>query len=549
MQPRPCAPGPCPAGRALLLALLALLALLPLAAARAAGRTVVYCPSTAPVALQPALRTDAASFEASSRTIYDRLLEPSADAMRPRPALARAWTVSADGLAYTLQLRRGVRFQRNFGFVPSRDFTAADVVFTFQRMLDAKHPYHDVSGGTYTYVQSMELPALIGAVRALDPYTVRFELRRRYAPFLAVLAMDFASIGSAEYAAQLQRAHRMEDFDLKPVGTGPFQLEAQLAGSMLRYAAFAGHWRGAPAYDHLVFAITPDSTMRWARLQRGECDIIGYPNPADLPAMRADPKVRVISAPGLNEGYLAFNTEHGPLRDARVRRALVLAVNRRAIVDAVLGAEAQVASGALPPAMWSYDASATLPAQDVPQARRLLAAAGYANGFDTSIWTTATGQGILRDPRRIAVMIQSDWAAVGVHARIRSYEWGELLERLARGDHDTALMTWVSDDGDPDNFLASQFSCSGVHTAQNLSEYCSKPMDALFAQALQTTDGARRAALYAQAQQRFVRDVPWLPLAHVNDTYVVSGRLRGELLQPLGRLRFDGLRVVGQDHR
>ncbi|OIQ75211.1 periplasmic dipeptide transport protein precursor [mine drainage metagenome] len=143
-------------------------------------------------------------------------------------------------------------------------------------------------------------------------------------------------------------------------------------------------------------------------------------------------------------------------------------------------------------------------------------------------------------------MVQSDWAAVGVRARIRSYEWGELLVRLARGDHDTALMAWVSDDGDPDNFLASQLSCSGVHTAQNLSEYCSKPMDALFAQALETTDTGRRATLYAQAQQRFVRDVPWLPLVHVNDTYVMSGRLRGQLLQPLGGPRFDGLRIVGQ---
>ena len=531
---------------ALLALLLVLLASWPPAAARAAGRTVVYCPSLAPVALQPALRTDGPSFEASSRTIYDRLLDPSADAMRPLPALASAWSTSADGLAYTLQLRRGVRFQRNFGFVPTRDFDADDVVFSFMRMLDPAHPYHGVSGGTYTYAQSMALPTLIRAVRALDRYTVRFELRRRYAPFLAVLAMDFASIGSAEYAAQLQRAHRMEDFDLKPVGTGPFQLEAQLAGSMLRYAAFADHWRGAPGYDHLVFAVTPDSTMRWARLQRGECDLIADPNPNDLPAIRADSAARLVSVPGLNEGYVAFNTEHGPLRDARVRRALVLAVNRRTIVDAVFRGEAQVASGVLPPTMWSYDPGAKLPDQDLAQARRLLAEAGYPRGFDTSIWTTATGQGFMRDPRRIAVMIQADWAAVGVRAQIRSYEWGELLVRLARGEHDSTLMAWLSDDGDPDNFIASQLSCSGVHTSQNLAEYCSKSMDALFAQALETPDAARRAALYAQAQRQFVRDVPWLPLAHINETYVMSSRLRGRLLDALDRLRFDGLSLAGQ---
>ncbi len=531
------------AGRSAICALLLLaLALLPLAAAAAAARTVVYCPQAAPVGLQPALRTDAPSFEASARTIYDRLLDFGPHGTEPQPALATAWQVSADGLAYTVQLRHGVRFQSNFGFAPTRMFDADDVLFTFDRMLDPRHPYHAVSGGTYGYAQSMELPALIRAVRKIDPYTVRFELSQPYAPFPALLAMDFASIASAEYAESLLRAGRAQDFDLQPIGTGPFSLEHQIAGTMLRFGAFRGHWRGAPAYDHLVFAITPDSAVRWARLRRGECDIIGFPNPDDLPAMRADPNVRVLQAPGLNEGYLAFNTEHGALRDARVRRALVLAVNRRVIVDAVFGAEGTVASGALPPAMWSFDPTSALPDHDMAEARRLLAAAGHAGGFDLDLWV-ATGQGILRDPRRIALMIQSDWAAVGVRARIRSVEWAELLARTARAEHDVALMTWLSDNGDPDNFIATLLRCSAVHTTQNLSEYCSRPLDALFARARSEADPARRAALYAQAQRAFARDVPWLPLVHVHETFVVSKRLRGELLQPLLSPRFERLRV------
>ena len=548
-MPRPLNPPVCSAEprrcgrRALCGALLLLaLALLPLAAARAAGRTVVYCAAVAPAGLQPALRTDAPSFEASARTIFDRLLDFGPHGTEPQPALATAWRVSADGLRYTLQLRRGVRFQSNFGFTPTRAFDADDVVFTFARMLDPRHPYHAVSGGTYSYAQSMELPTLIRAVTKIDPYTVRFELARPYAPFPALLAMDFASIASAEYAATLLRAGRAQDFDLKPIGTGPFRLEGQIAGTMLRFGAFSGFWRGAPAYDHLVFAITPDSAVRWARLRRGECDIIGYPNPDDLPAMRADPNVRVLQAPGLNEGYLAFNTERGALRDARVRRALVLAVNRRVIVDAVLGAEGSVASGALPPAMWGFDAGAALPDHDVAEARRLLAAAGRGGGFDLDIWV-ATGQGVLRDPRRIALMIQSDWAAVGVRARIRSVEWAELLARTARAEHDTAMMTWISDNGDPDNFIATLLRCGAVHTTQNLSEYCSKSLDAVFAQARSEPDPARRAALYAQAQRQFARDVPWLPLVHVHETFVVSRRLHGELLQPLLSPRFERLRV------
>ncbi len=507
-------------------------------------RTLVYCSVTNPNGFQPALYTDEPTFEASSRTIFDRLVAFNDDASRLVPSLAESWDISADGLRYTFHLRRGVRFQSNFGFRPTRDFNADDVLFTFDRMRLPSHPYHAVSGGTYTYFKSMGLGRLIRAIDKVDPYTVRFTLAEPNAPFLSDMAMDFASIDSAEYGEMLLRAHRPEDFDRKPVGTGSFMLKSYQPGSEVRYEAFQEAWRGRPAIDRLVFAITPDASVRWSRLRAGECQAMNYPAPTDLPAMRADPAVRVVSAPGMNEVYIGLNLERAPLGDARVRRALALAIDKRAIVDAVFRGDAVVAHTPLPPGMPAAAAQVDQTPFDPAQARRLLREAGYPKGFDTDVWAVGVGQGLVRDPRRIAVMIQADWAAIGVRARVVTYEWGEYLRRLGNGEHGTALVAWGSDNGDPDNFIGALLSCSGVHTTQNISEYCRHDFDALLDHARASHDAPTRLRLYRQAQARFQADLPFIPLAHVNQTAVISRRVQGFVANPFGIRSFDRVRLV-----
>ncbi len=508
-----------------------------------APRTLVFCSEGDPVGLQPALQTDGTSFDASSRTIYDRLLDFRPGTAELVPALATAWQVSADGLVYTLQLRRDVPFQRNFGFQPTRTFDADDVVFTFARMADSGHPYHAVSGGNYPYYASMDLPRLLRAVYRVDDHTVRFELTRPNATFLSDLTMDFASIVSAEYAAWLQRERRMQDFDLKPVGTGPFELVAYQPGSQLRFRAFARHWRGRPAIDHLVFAITPDASVRWARLRAGECQLMAQPNPADLRAIHAAPGIKVQRKPGMNVAYLAFNTERGPLRDRRVRRALALALDRDALVRAIYQGDAVTARGPLPPTLWAHDPLLALPRHDPDAARHLLAEAGYRQGFALTLWAFPISRPYLPAARRMAEMIQAAWARVGVRARIVSYEWGEYLRRVGRGEHDAALMGWSGDNGDPDNFLGTLLSCSGVHTPQNPAQYCNRAYDDLIAAALATTDQAARRRFYLQAQQRFADDLPWLPLAHAEVVVPMSARVHDYVIPVIDVHAFGGVRI------
>ena len=506
-------------------------------------RTLVYCSEANPNQFQGALAGDQTSLDAGPRQIFDRLLR-----LRERdgrqvlePSLATSWTVSADGRTYTLPLRRGVRFQANHGFTPTREFNAEDVVFSFRRMMDSRHPYHDVSGGIYPTFQALGLPRIVRSVDAPDPHTVRFVLATPNAPFLADLAMDFASINSAEYAQWLQQRGRKADLDLKPLGTGPFELVSYQSGSAIRYRAFAAHWRGAPRIDHLVFAITPNPAVRWARLRAGECQVIADPNPADLPAMRADPNLRVLSAPGSDIAYVSLNLQRPPLDNVLVRRALAMAVNRKAIVEHVYQGGARAAVNPLPPTLWSYDTDIAAPPYDPQQARRLLAQAGHPQGFDIDLWAMTVSRPYLPDARRVAQMIQADWAAVGVRAHVVSFDWGEYVHGLQQHLQDTALLGWAGDNGDPDYFLGNLLSCDAARTVRNASGFCNPQYQRVIEQARETMERGQRARLYRQAQRIFQEQLPWIPLAYPDVVVPMSRRVHGYVLPPNGGHEFQGV--------
>ena len=131
------------------------------------------------------------------------------------------------------------------------------------------------------------------------------------------------------------KAGTPEKIDQDPIGTGPFYLVQYQKDAVVRFKAFPQYWGGKAKIDDLVFAITPDASVRWAKLQKGECHVMPYPNPADLDAIRKDPNVQVLEQPGLNVGYLAYNTQKKPFDDVRVRKAINMAINKKAIIDGV----------------------------------------------------------------------------------------------------------------------------------------------------------------------------------------------------------------------
>jgi dipeptide transport system substrate-binding protein len=192
-----------------------------LAAPVHAAKTLVYCSEGSPEGFNPSLYTAGTTFDASSRNVFNRLVEFERGTTKIVPALAESWDVSDDGLTYTFKLRKGVKFHKTAAFTPSRDFNADDVVFSFERQGNSDHPFHKVSGGQYEYFVSMDMPKIIKSIEKVDPYTVRFHLSVPEAPFIANLGMDFASIHSAEYAGKMKAAGTPEKVDLEPVGDGP----------------------------------------------------------------------------------------------------------------------------------------------------------------------------------------------------------------------------------------------------------------------------------------------------------------------------------------
>ncbi|HEY7945790.1 MAG TPA: ABC transporter substrate-binding protein [Casimicrobiaceae bacterium] len=498
--------------RLLYAALIAGLAALP---AAAATKTLVYCSEGSPEGFQPQFFSTGTTFDAVSVPMFNRLVEFETGTTNIIPALAESWTVSPDSKVVTFKLRHGVKFHSNANFKPTRDFDADDVLFSWNRMADDRNPFHKMTAGqTFAYFDDMGMKNIVDKVEALDKYTVRFTLKRPEAPFLADMAMDFASINSAEYFDTMQKKGTPNAADIYPIGTGPFEFVSYQKDATIRYKAFDQYWKGRPKIDNLIFSITRDATARYAKLKTGECQVMAFPKPADLAEMQKDPQLTVLQKQGLNIGYIAFNVEKKPFDSKLVRQALNLATNKEAILKAVYQGQGQVAKNPIPPILWSYNDAVQDYPYDVAKAKQLLAQAGYPNGFEVDLWYLPVTRPYNPDGKRMAEMIQADWDKVGVKAKLVTYEWAEYRKRSKTGEQAVMMFGWSGDNGDPDNFFVPLLGCEAVKGGGNVARWCNKSFEDLVIKAAQTPKQADRAKLYEQAQVIVKEEAPWITLAH-----------------------------------
>ena len=526
--------------------LLAASSLAVMAAAGANAKTLVYCSEGSPEGFDPAPYTAGTTFDASGKTVYNRLVEFDRGTTNVVPGLAESYEVAADGLEYTFKLRPGVKFHTTSFFTPTRDLNADDVIFSFMRQGDPAHPWHQyVPGISYEYYAGMEMPTVIKEIRKVDDLTVKFVLTRPEAPFLANLAMSFASILSKEYADKLEAEGRMADMNNVPVGTGPFKFVAYQKDAVIRYQAHEDYWAGREKIDDLVFAITTDPAVRMQKLQAGECHIMPYPAPADIEALKADPNLQVMEQPGLNVAYLAYNTTIAPFDKPEVRRALNMAMNKQAIVDAVFQGTGQMAKNPIPPTMWSYNDAVEDVPFDPEGAKKLLEEAGVS-GLSMEVWAMPVQRPYMPNARRTAELIQEDFSKVGVDVSIVSYEWGEYLKKSTEpGRQGAVILGWTGDNGDPDNFLAVLLGCAATGDGGAIrAQWCNKEFDDLIQKAKVTSDPAERTRLYEEAQLVFKRENPWATLAHSTVFMPMSKKVSGYVMDPLGTHNFTGVDIA-----
>jgi len=506
------------------------------------ANNLVFCSEGSPAGFDTAQYTSATDNDAAE-PIYNRLVEFERGATAVQPALAEKWQVSADGLQYTFHLRPGVKFHSNQTFTPTRDFNADDVLFTFQRMLDKQQPLRKAYPTEFPYFVSMGLDKTIAKVEKTDPMTVVFTLNNVDAAFIQNLAMSFAAILSAEYADHLLAAGKPSDINQKPIGTGPFVFQRYQKDSQIRYKGNQDYWKPEDVkIDNLIFSINIDPSVRIQKLRRNECQVTLHPRPADLPKLKTDKQLQVLSKPGFNLGYIAYNTRHAPFDQLQVRQAMDMAVNKPAIIQAVYQDAGQLAVNAMPPTQWSYDNTLRDQPYDPEKAKALLKQAGVKEGTEITLWAMPVQRPYNPNAKLMAEMLQADWSKLGFKVRIVSYEWGEYLKRMKSGEHDIALIGWTGDNGDPDNWLGTLYSCGAIGS-NNYSLWCDQQYDQLVQQAKQVTDREQRSALYQQAQQRLKQQVPITPVAHSTVNQPISAKVHDFKVSPFGRNAFSGVSV------
>lgn len=217
-----------------------------------------------------------------------------------------------------------------------------------------------------------------------------------------------------------------------------------------------------------------------------------------------------------------------------------MAINKSAIIESVFNGVAQVAKNPIPPTIWSYNENTVDDRYDPVAAKTILESAGVTN-LKTNIWAMPVQRPYNPNARRMAEMIQADWKKVGIDAEIVTYEWGEYLKRSNNGEHDTILLGWTGDNGDPDNFMNVLLSCEAAKAGANRARWCNADFDDLLMKAKQSSNVEERTKLYEKAQLIFKEEAPWATIAHSLVSQPVRNEVKNFKIDPLGGNYFYGV--------
>lgn len=502
---------------------------------------VIYCSEGNPTSFNPQLDTSGTTVDASSHQIYDRLLDFDPKNGNVIAGLATSWTISEDGLRYVFQLRKDVEFHQTSYFTPSRIFNVEDVIFSFDRWRLKENAYHEIAGGIYPYADSLGLANLIEKIERINAYRLEIVLKQPQSSFLANLATDFAVILSKEYADVLEHKNQKEKMDNQPIGTGPFKFSNFRQDSYIRYKKHEKYWGDTKQTEQLIFDITPLSSLRLAKLITGECDAMALPAHSELEVIRQSKDLILDEKPGLNVGFWAFNTSKPPFDNPEVRRALSLAIDKNALIEAIYFDSAILAKNIVPPTSWAFQSEQKSLNYNPSAAKQLLQDNGISPGFTMNIWAMPVERPYNPNAIKMAELMQGYLQAVGINVEIVSYEWSTFREKLKQGIHDSVLIGWSADNGDPDNFYRPLLTCAAIKSGTNRAFWCSPEYDALIDQALQYTNIEDRQYFYFKANALIAQQLPLIPIAHASKYQAFRRDLKGFEINPYGGVKLAGV--------
>ncbi len=441
-----------------------------------------------PETLDPARISDTYG-RSVSQQIFDGLVQYD-QSLTIKPALAQFWRATRDGLTWTFELRKGVKFHNG------REVTSDDVIYSYTRILDprtrsnANESFQHIKGARE--FRDGRAKSVSGLV-ALDRYTVQVTLTHANQSFASVVAIGHAKIVPRD-VVQAQG----DAFGAQPIGTGPFRFLRWDRGKEIVLGANGEYFDGAPRLSQLVYRIFPGEQhdAMYDELLKGNLEDAPVPPRADRRALAADPGRIYVKRSMISVRFYGFNTRTKPFDDRRVRQAIVLAIDREAIIDGVYFGQNTFARGILPRGMIGYN----------PKLE------GYSPGgrgmAPVAIWSAARRGDIVREHDQIKKAL----AAVGITAEIRyQTDWSAYVKRLEEGKLPVFLYAWYADVPDPDDFLAKLFHSRGP---RNFFRYANPVVDDLLATARNTIDVNQRIDLYRKAEQAILSDAPLIPFFH-----------------------------------
>ncbi|MBR0665619.1 ABC transporter substrate-binding protein [Roseomonas hellenica] len=445
--------------------------------------------------------------------IFDTLIWRDARA-RAHPMLAESITAVSDRV-WELKLRRGVTWH------DGRPFTADDVVFTFERV-----PQVQNSPGSFIgFLRAIE------RVEVVDPHTIRLHTHQPH----PLMPLDLASVSIiARHAAT---GAGTEDFNAgrAAIGTGPYRLGTYRSGDRVELLRNDSYWGGREPWERVNVRFLLNDGARTAALLAGDVDLIEQIPTTDLERLRREPRIVVTSIPSLRTTFMLTDYSRtgphpsvtdnagvplprNPFLDLRVRRALSMAINREALVERVMDGAAQATAQWLPEGAFGFNPDVRPPAFDPEGAKRLLAEAGFPEGFRISLYTPND-----RWPNdgRISQAVAQMWTRIGVRTSIDAMPFSAFVPRRTRLDFAVQLGAWGSSTGEASNFLLSivgTYDRQRLTGAANMSRYSDPRMDEYLVRGAATMDDEAREAIWREAVAYYAEQVPLIQLVqYVNN--------------------------------
>lgn len=447
-----------------------------------------------------------------TNNIFDTLTIVNPETNEVEPQIAESWE-QTDDKTYVFKIRQGIKFH------DGSDLTAEDVKFSLERAINS---------AAVSYVVDF-----IDTIEVNDEYTVTITTDAPYAPTLRNLAVPFAAIVPKAVVEADE-----EGFKTNPVGSGPYKFVEWKQGDSVKLEAFDDYYAGAPATKYLQMKVIPEAAQRTIALETGEIDLAYdiIANDKDKVADNAD--LQLLEAPSLSCYYVTMNMKQKPFDDIRVREAINLAIDRQLLVDTIINGAGQVADAIIAPAVFGYSSPGAYE-YDPEKAKELLAEAGYADGFDTSICVNDN-----QERTEACQAIQAMLAEVGINCEVEVMEFGSFIDKTAAGDFDTAFMGWSTSTIDADYTYYSLEHSSQQGPAGNRSFIADPDVDKLVEEGRSNTDSAAREKIYADLAVKLKEINNNAPLYYNSILVGASNKVENFVVDPIGYHKLDQVKVA-----